>query len=101
MWDHLAFVWGVPAGEPWVILAAAAQATTRLRLGTAITPLARRWPQVLANTVATLDVLSQGRVVLREYAGAGVTWWLESLHGQRADRAALLARVRAGPPQGV
>ena len=237
VWDHLAFVWGVPAGEPWVILAAAAQATTRLRLGTAVTPLARRRPQVLANTVATLDVLSQGRVVLgvglggkpdefsafgedgeprvraeqldeslavltglwsgaplthhgkhytvngvvlaplpvqrprvpiwvgghsppalqraarwdgwlaaaddeasaklvqpewiarqlavirqhqapgapfdvvvtglsqpddtallREYAQAGVTWWLESLHGRRADRATLLARVRAGPP---
>ncbi len=44
-------------------LAAAAQATTRLRLGTAVTPLARRRPQVLANTVARLDVLSQGRVV--------------------------------------
>jgi alkanesulfonate monooxygenase SsuD/methylene tetrahydromethanopterin reductase-like flavin-dependent oxidoreductase (luciferase family) len=44
-----------------------AQATGRLRIGTGITPLARR-PQVLANTVACLDRLSGGRVVL----GAGL-----------------------------
>lgn len=68
VWDHLAFAWGVPSGDPWVILSAVAQATSRLRIGTAVTPLARRRPQVLANTVATLDLLSDGRVVL----GAGL-----------------------------
>ncbi len=66
--DHLAFAWGVPSGDPWIILAAVAQATTRLRIGTAITPLPRRRPHVLANTVATLDQLSEGRVIL----GAGL-----------------------------
>jgi probable F420-dependent oxidoreductase len=64
VWDHLAFAWGVPSGDPWVILAAVAQATTRLKIGTAITPLPRRRPHVLANTIATLDQLSQGRVIL-------------------------------------
>lgn len=44
-------------------LAAVAQATTRLRIGTGITPLARRRPQLLANTVACLDQLSGGRAV--------------------------------------
>jgi probable F420-dependent oxidoreductase len=34
----------------------------------------------------------------RAYADAGVTWWLESLHGYRGSRDELLARVRAGPP---
>lgn len=68
VWDHLAFVWGVPSADPWVVLAAVAQATTRLRLGTAVTPLARRRPAVLAATVASLDRLSDGRVVL----GAGL-----------------------------
>ncbi len=64
IWDHLAFAWNVPSGDPWIILAAVAQATNRLKLSTAITPLPRRRPHVLANTLATLDVLSQGRVIL-------------------------------------
>src|SRR3990172_9488132 len=63
VWDHLGFVWGAPAGDPWVILSAVAQATRQLRLGTAVTPVPRRRPQVLANTLATLDVLSQGRLI--------------------------------------
>jgi probable F420-dependent oxidoreductase len=68
VWDHLGFAWGVPSADAWVTLAAVAQATTRLRIGTGVTPLARRRPQVLANTVACLDQLSGGRVVL----GAGL-----------------------------
>ncbi len=68
VWDHLAFAWGTPSADPWVVLAAVAQATTRVRLGTAVTPLPRRRPVVLANTVATLDRLSGGRVTL----GAGL-----------------------------
>jgi probable F420-dependent oxidoreductase len=68
LWDHLAFVWGPPAGDPWVTLAAVAAATERLRIGTAVTPVARRRPHVLAHQVATLDVLSGGRVVF----GAGL-----------------------------
>lgn len=68
VWDHLAFVWGPPAADPWVTLAAVAASTSRLVLGTGITPVARRRPQVLAQTVATLDVLSGGRVVF----GAGL-----------------------------
>lgn len=68
VWDHLAFAWGVPSADPWVVLAAAAQATTRLRLGPAVTPLPRRRPVVVANAAATLDRLSGGRVVF----GAGL-----------------------------
>ena len=68
VWDHLAFVWGPPAADPWTTLAAIASSTERVRLGTAVTPVARRRPHVLANQVATLDVLSSGRVVF----GAGL-----------------------------
>ena len=68
IWDHLGFVWGPPAGDPWIILAAAAARTERLVLGTDITPLPRRRPHVLAHQVATLDALSGGRVVF----GAGI-----------------------------
>jgi alkanesulfonate monooxygenase SsuD/methylene tetrahydromethanopterin reductase-like flavin-dependent oxidoreductase (luciferase family) len=68
LWDHLAFVWGPPAADPWITLAAIASSTERVRLGTMVTPVARRRPHVLAQQVATLDVLSDGRVVL----GAGL-----------------------------
>jgi alkanesulfonate monooxygenase SsuD/methylene tetrahydromethanopterin reductase-like flavin-dependent oxidoreductase (luciferase family) len=68
LWDHLSFAWGPEAGDPWILLATAAQATERLRLGTHVTPVPRRRPHVLALTVATLDRLSDGRVVF----GAGL-----------------------------
>jgi alkanesulfonate monooxygenase SsuD/methylene tetrahydromethanopterin reductase-like flavin-dependent oxidoreductase (luciferase family) len=69
IWDHLGFVWGPPAGDPWVMLAAVAARTERLVLGTNLTPVPRRRPHVLAHQVATLDVLSGGRTVFA--AGIG------------------------------
>ena len=68
VWDHLAFVWGPPSADPWVTLAAVAAATEGLTLGTAVTPLPRRRPQVVAQQLATLERLNGGRVVL----GAGL-----------------------------
>jgi probable F420-dependent oxidoreductase len=68
MWDHLAFVWDAPAADPWITLSAIATATSRVRIGTAVTPVARRRPQVLAHELATLDRLSGGRVIF----GAGL-----------------------------
>jgi len=68
VWDHLAFVWGPPSADPWVTLAAVAAATEGLTLGTAVTPLPRRRPQVVAEQLATLERLNGGRVVL----GAGL-----------------------------
>ena len=68
VWDHLGFVRGVPSGDPYVILSAVAASTTRLKLGLAVTPLARRRPQVVANAVASLDLLSGGRAIF----GAGL-----------------------------
>lgn len=68
VWDHLGFVWGAPSGDPWVTLSAVAASTRRLLLGTDVSPLARRRPQVVANTLASLDLLSGGRAVF----GAGL-----------------------------
>lgn len=68
IWDHLAWVWDGPAVDPWVTLAAVAVRTKRLLLGTGVTPVPRRRPQVLAAQVATLDDLSGGRAVF----GAGI-----------------------------
>jgi alkanesulfonate monooxygenase SsuD/methylene tetrahydromethanopterin reductase-like flavin-dependent oxidoreductase (luciferase family) len=83
VWDHLAFAWGVPSGDPWVILSAVAASTRRLKLGTAVTPLARRRLQVVANALATLDLLSAGRVVFG--VGLGGVEEEFSVFGEPAD----------------
>ena len=69
-WDGLFVwepVWGVDA---WVSLAVAACRTTRIRLGTMLTPLPRRKPWELAGQVATVDRLSKGRVIVSVGLGA-------------------------------
>jgi len=66
LWDHILVDRDrpVPVSEPWTVLAAAAIATSHIRLGTMVTPLARRRPWVLARQVTTVDHLSKGRAVL-------------------------------------
>jgi F420-dependent oxidoreductase-like protein len=59
-----------PCLEGWTTLAALAQATTRLRLGTLVTGIHYRHPAVLANMAAALDVISNGRLEL----GIGAGW---------------------------
>lgn len=59
-----------PCLEGWVALAALAQATERLRIGTLVTGIPYRHPAVLANMVATLDIISNGRLEL----GIGAGW---------------------------
>jgi alkanesulfonate monooxygenase SsuD/methylene tetrahydromethanopterin reductase-like flavin-dependent oxidoreductase (luciferase family) len=68
VWDHLGFVWDGDTGDPWLILGAVAASTSRMLVGTAVTPVPRRRLQVLASQVATLDRLSDGRAVF----GAGL-----------------------------
>jgi len=60
-------VWGVDA---WVSLTAAAMQTERIHLGTMLTPLSRMRPWKLASETATLDRLSNGRVILSVGLGA-------------------------------
>lgn len=87
LWDHLlpdADAYGEPVADPWIALAAIASATTRIRLGALVTPLPRRRPWKLARETATLDQLSQGRLVVG--AGIGGDWWREySAVGEPAD----------------
>lgn len=56
--------------DPWVALTAAAAATSRLHIGTGVCLVAQHDPVVLAKQIATLDQLSEGRVVL----GTGYGW---------------------------
>jgi probable F420-dependent oxidoreductase len=64
-------VWVPELGEPdaFVLLAAAAMRTQRVRIGTAIVPLGVRSPAGLASAAVTLDALAPGRVAL----GVGVS----------------------------
>lgn len=64
VWDHILRDRGVPYGDPWILLAAIALATTRIRLGPMVTPLPRRRPWSVAREAVTLDRLSGGRFTL-------------------------------------
>jgi alkanesulfonate monooxygenase SsuD/methylene tetrahydromethanopterin reductase-like flavin-dependent oxidoreductase (luciferase family) len=64
IWDHLAYVFGFPGMDPWVGLSAAAALTRTIKLGVNVSPLPRYRPHVLAQTLTSLDVLSQGRTIL-------------------------------------
>lgn len=56
--------------DAWTVLAALAAQTQRIRLGTCVTPIPFRPPQMLAKIVATVDQLSTGRAIL----GVGAGW---------------------------
>jgi len=86
LWDHIVVDrrQPPPISEPWTVLAAAAVRTSRIRLGTMVTPVPRRRPWVLARQVVTVDHLSGGRAILG--AGLGVPPAAEyATFGERAD----------------
>ena len=91
-WDAV-FVWETAYGmEPWSLLAAMAQRTSRLRLGTMLTPLPWRRPWKVASQVATLDELSDGRAILTVGLGAAdLGKW-----GEAADRRERAERLDEG-----
>ena len=69
-WDGV-FTWdGIHVGDsmdvhdPWVLMAAFAGVTERVRIGAIIQPLARRRPWKVARETVTLDHVSHGRFVL-------------------------------------
>jgi alkanesulfonate monooxygenase SsuD/methylene tetrahydromethanopterin reductase-like flavin-dependent oxidoreductase (luciferase family) len=69
-WDGV-FVWEAAYGpDAWSMLAAIAVRTSRVRLGTMLTPLPWRRPWKVASQVAALDQLSAGRAVLAVGVGA-------------------------------
>lgn len=97
VWDHLVHEKDLAReiADPWILLTAAAMVTSRIRLGTMITPVARRRPQKLAREVTTLDRLTDGRMVL----GVGLGEPAEDEYGsfgESTDRVELAARLDEG-----
>ena len=64
-----------PALDAWTTIAGLAARTTKLELGTLVSPVTFRHPAVLARAAATADEISDGRVTLG--IGAG---WMEREH---------------------
>jgi alkanesulfonate monooxygenase SsuD/methylene tetrahydromethanopterin reductase-like flavin-dependent oxidoreductase (luciferase family) len=65
VWDHITYRSPVrEVLDPWIVLAAIAAATERIRLGPLVTPLSRRRVHKLARETVTLDLLSRGRLIL-------------------------------------
>src|SRR2546430_14415968 len=78
--------------EPLTLMSFLAGETTRLRLGTSVLVIPYRNPVVTAKMLATLDVLSGGRVIL----WAGVGWFKEVFAVLRAE-----AFAPRGPVEGA
>jgi alkanesulfonate monooxygenase SsuD/methylene tetrahydromethanopterin reductase-like flavin-dependent oxidoreductase (luciferase family) len=79
--------------RPGLLIAAAAARTTKLRFGTMITILGIHHPYFIAEEIATLDVLSGGRI---EYGiGVGGPAWWRQVGGVHAEAS---ARLEEGIP---
>jgi len=85
LWDHMLTIPGMAVADSFMMAAAIAQATDRIRLGMMVTPLARRRPWVFARQAATLDRLSEGRLDVG--VGLGHDGWKEfsSFSGEVVD----------------
>jgi hypothetical protein len=71
-WDGVFVGDAIWTQDPMISLAAAAMNTSRIRLGTMITPAPLRIPWKLASESLALDHLSEGRLTLG--LGAGAVW---------------------------
>jgi alkanesulfonate monooxygenase SsuD/methylene tetrahydromethanopterin reductase-like flavin-dependent oxidoreductase (luciferase family) len=89
LWDHIVFSNsgdGPPIVDPWLVLSVVAARTSRITIGTVITPVPRRRPWQLARITTTLDRLSNGRVVLGVGIGSPAYGDFGIFHEPSGDR---------------
>jgi probable F420-dependent oxidoreductase len=95
IWDHFYPLYGNPNGnhfECWSVLAAVAMDTHASQIGSMVTCIGYRNPDLLATIAATVDQLSGGRLVL----GVGAGWFERDYEeygyefGETRDRVRLL-----------
>ena len=107
VWDHMVIDRaGIEIVDPWVTLGAIAARTDRIRLGTCVTPLARRRPQKLARETVTLDRLSHGRLTLgvglgfpdEEFTTFGEEAGARSVAARADEALTVLAGLWSGEP---
>jgi len=106
-WDHLRDPDGDPAGVPECLttLAALAEATRRVSLGSLVLNVSNRHPGLLANIAATVQQISSGRFILglgaggstttpyaREQEGLGLAVEPDAVRAQRVVEAAQILR---------
>jgi probable F420-dependent oxidoreductase len=70
-----------PMVDPWVVLGFVAAVTERVQLGTSVSQIALRPPVLMARELATLDRLSNGRLIV----GAGAGWVEEEFTSTDVD----------------
>lgn len=95
-----------PSIDPWIGLAFIAAATRSVVLGTAVSQIALRDPVLMARELATLDILSRGRMIV----GAGAGWVraefeatsvpFETRGGRLGEFVRLLRKLWTAPEEG-
>src|SRR3954447_16762590 len=79
-----AYTTHIAGRDSLTVLMAYAAASKRIRLGTGVVPIFSRTPATMAQTAATIDEYSEGRMVLGLGASHRVT--VENGHGQKITK---------------